>query len=241
MNSDKMPASARPGRVDEYQEAILELDFPIRSPRPCIEGPESMPVNSTGKWKWERTTATQRNLLDAAQTVFLEKGYLDGNVVDIVKQADSSMGSLYHHFHGKAELFNALWAEHSSAHFDQVRIAVSDARAAGVTDPLDLFCVGARAFLEGSWERRRVAQTFIDADGPPGFEKMRREARVEWIRQNSALLGLTDSRTVRVRVGVLTDIIVEAGREVATCKTKRQANEIADTAETMIRKLQAPD
>ena len=138
-------------------------------------------------------------------------------------------------------MFSALWDRHNSAHLEQVRAAVLAERHSGTTDPLEMFCVGARAFLAGSWQRREVALVFIDADGPPGFERLRRENRIEWIRQNSALLGPGDDSEHRIAVGVLTDIIVESAREVIlNCKSKKQANVVADIMCNMIRKIAAP-
>lgn len=191
-------------------------------------------------WQWSKTGETQRKLLDAALEVFAEAGFLNANIADIVEKAGSSTGSLYHHFGGKSELFTALWDRHNTAHLEQVRSAVLTERRSGTTDPLELFCVGARTFLAGSWQRREVALVFIDSDGPPGFEKLRRDNRIEWIRQNSALLGPGDDSEHRIALGVLTDIIVESAREVVlNCKTKKQANVAADIMCDMIRKIAA--
>jgi AcrR family transcriptional regulator len=197
-------------------------------------------TDSATTWQWSKTGETQRKLLDAALEVFADSGFLNANIADIVERAGSSTGSLYHHFGGKSELFSALWDRHNTAHLEQVRSSVLSERRAGTTDPLELFCIGARAFLAGSWQRREVALVFVDTDGPPGFEKLRRERRIEWIRQNSALLGPGDDSEHRIALGVLTDIIVESSREVVlNCKTKKQANAVADIMCDMIRKIAA--
>lgn len=64
-------------------------------------------ATTAGSWQWTRTAATQRNLLDAAASVFVEHGFTDASISDIVARAGSSVGSLYHHFGGKTELFLA--------------------------------------------------------------------------------------------------------------------------------------
>src|SRR5437773_414989 len=69
-----------------------------------------------GAWQWSRTAQTQRALLDAARQVFTERGFAEASIADIVQRAGSSVGSLYHHFGGKSELFIALWQEHQLAH-----------------------------------------------------------------------------------------------------------------------------
>ncbi|AMY20872.1 MULTISPECIES: TetR/AcrR family transcriptional regulator [Nocardiaceae] len=197
-----------------------------------------MAEKQAASWQWSKTGETQRRLLDAAQDVFAESGFLNANISDIVERAGSSTGSLYHHFGGKSELYTALWDRHNSAHLEQVRAAVAAERRAGTDDPLELFCVGARAFLAGSWQRRDVAAVFLDNDGPPGFERRRREGRIEWIRQNSALLGPADTSRNRITLGVLTDVIVESSREVVVhCRTRKQATVVADFMEELIRKL----
>ena len=102
------------------------------------------------------------------------------------------------------------------------------ARQSGVTDSTELFCAGARAFLEGSWQRRDLAMLFFAGDGPPGFEIMKRRRGREWIGQNDALLRLPDTSLDRLYAAILTNIISEGAREVAMAKTRRQANQIID-------------
>ncbi len=149
------------------------------------------------------------------------------------------MGSLYHHFGGKAELFLALWQDHQVAHEKAASQAVAQARAAGETDPTDLFCVGARAFLEGSWHRRDLAMLFVSGDGPPGFELIRRRRVHEWISQNDALLRLADTSLDRLYAAILTSLIGEGAREVAAARTRRQASEIIDAVLEYARRTMA--
>ena len=85
-----------------------------------------------GAWQWSRTAQTQRALLDAARQVFTERGFAEASIADIVQRAGSSVGSLYHHFGGKSELFIALWQEHQLAHEEAASQAVADARKQGV-------------------------------------------------------------------------------------------------------------
>ncbi|MGH3281732.1 MAG: TetR/AcrR family transcriptional regulator, partial [Trebonia sp.] len=108
-------------------------------------------------WQWSRTEQTQRALLAAAREVFTKRGFTEASIAEIVERAASSVGSLYHHFGGKSELFIALWQEHQVAHEEAASRAVAEARGRGTTDPCELFDAGARAFMEGSWERRDLA------------------------------------------------------------------------------------
>jgi AcrR family transcriptional regulator len=188
-------------------------------------------------WQWSRTAETRRALLDAARDVFSEQGFAAASVASVVERAGSSVGSLYHHFGGKTELFLALWEDHQAAHEEAAATAVAKAKARGETDPLDLLIVGARAFLDGSWQRRDVVRLVMDGDAPPGFELMRRTRNREWVRQNAVLLGTGSDPGDRLTVSVLTSIIGEAGREIATCPSRRAANRITERAVSLIRKL----
>jgi len=192
---------------------------------------------ASGAWQWGRTKATQRALLDAAREVFAEQGFSTASIADVVERAGSSVGSLYHHFGGKSELFLALWQEHQAAHERAASEAVSHARRAGEDDPTALFCVGARAFLEGSWHRRDLAMLFVSGDGPPGFELMKRRREREWISQNDALLRLSDTALDRLYAAILTSVIGEGAREVAACKTRRQALAVIDAVIEYARRI----
>jgi AcrR family transcriptional regulator len=194
---------------------------------------------SAGSWQWARTAETQRALLDAARAVFTEQGFAGASIAEVVRRAGSSVGSLYHHFGGKSELYVALWHEHQAAHDQAASGAVARARRAGVTDPFELFSLGARAYLEGSWERRDLAMLFLSGDSPPGFEVTARRRGQEWLAQNDALLRLSDSSFDRLYVTALTSIIGEGAREVAGAATRRQANKVIDATIEYVRRLMA--
>lgn len=191
-------------------------------------------------WQWSRTAETRRGLLEAARDVFAAQGYAGASVADVVERAGSSVGSLYHHFGGKAEVFLALYEEYQEFQESNAAAAVSRARAEGVKDPLELFIVGTRTFLEGAWERRDVVRLFLDGDAPPGFEQMRRSRTLEWSRQNKVLLGTGGERTDRLLVVVLTTATSEAGREIATCATREEAQEVIDSTIDIVRRLVPP-
>jgi AcrR family transcriptional regulator len=192
---------------------------------------------TSNAWQWSRSAETRRVLLEAARAEFAAHGYDGASVANVVERAGSSVGSLYHHFGGKAELFVALWQDHQDAQEQRAVSAVAKERAAGQDDPLALFIAGARAFLDGSWEHRDVACLFMTGDGPPGFEMMRRTRGHEWIRQNAVLLGASADPADRVTVAVLTTIIAETAREIAASASRPEAGTLADAAITLIRRL----
>jgi AcrR family transcriptional regulator len=192
-----------------------------------------------GSWQWGRTAQTQRALLDAAREVFTRQGFADASIADVVERARSSVGSLYHHFGGKSELFLALWQEHQAAYEKAASAAVAAARRAGVNDSTELFAAGARAYLNGSWQRRDLAMLFSAGDGPPGFELMKRHRGHEWIRQNDALLQLADTSLDRLYAALLTSVIGEGAREVAAARSRVQADLIIDAVISYARRLMA--
>src|ERR1700749_1083973 len=105
-----------------------------RSPR---DGPGS------GAWQRSRTAQTQRALLNAARQVFTARGFAEASIADTGQRGGSSVGSPYHHFGGKSELFIALWQEDQLAHEEAAGQAGAEARKQGGTDPGQLFEAGA--------------------------------------------------------------------------------------------------
>ncbi|WP_284985362.1 TetR/AcrR family transcriptional regulator [Arthrobacter sp. fls2-241-R2A-172] len=194
-------------------------------------------ASNAGSWQWTRTAATQRNLLDAAAGVFIEHGFTDAGITDIVARAGSSVGSLYHHFGGKTELFLALWNDYQNEHERLVAAAVAKARKAGEDDPLTLFNVGSRSYFDYTWKHRELERVFIEGDTPPGFEVLRRERGREWVRQNSVLLGTSDDTLGRLTVAVITDIVTVSGQEVALSATKREADAVVEAAAVLVQRL----
>ncbi len=114
---------------------------------------------------------------------------------------------------------------------------MAEARKQGVTDPGQLFEAGARAFLQGSWQRRDLALLFASGDGPPGFEVAKRRRGREWIGQNDSLLRLDDTPADRVYAAILTSLIGEGAYEVAAARTRRQADRIIDAVAGYARRL----
>ena len=188
-------------------------------------------------WQWSRTAQTQGALLAAAREVFTSRGFTESSIAEIVERASSSVGSLYHHFGGKSELFIALWQQHQAAHEEAASKAVAEARSQGVADPGELFDTGARAYMNGSWERRDLALLFASGDVPPGWEVMRRRRGREWIGQNDALLRLTDRPEDRVYAAILTSLIGEGAYEVAAAHSRREADKIIDAVSEYARRL----
>ena len=191
---------------------------------------------STGR-RWARTEETRRQVLDAAREVFIEKGYTGAGISDVVNRSSSSVGSVYHHFGGKAELYLALWEEYVGGLARAAADAVAKAREEGVRDPMDLFEAGTLAYLDGVWRGRDLLPVFYAGDGPPGFETMRRDRTREWIRRNLQVLGLGNSPEEQLMGAVLTGLVGEAASVIVSRRTAKDARRVAEHAVVLARRL----
>jgi AcrR family transcriptional regulator len=175
-----------------------------------------------------RAQATRASLLAAAREVFAEAGFAEANIADVVSRAGASVGSLYHHFGGKADLYLALFEDYQQRQEERAAAAVRAARGEGGRDPFDLFLVGAGAYMRGCWDERELARMFLDGGGPPGFELIARRRYRDWILVNAALLRAEEQPLGETLVLVLTTVVAEAGREVAVQDTRDDAVRLAD-------------
>ena len=192
---------------------------------------------TSNAWQWSRSARTRRVLLEAAREVFAGHGYDGASIADVVERAGSSVGSLYHHFGGKAELFVALWQDHQDAQEQRVVTAVAKARADGEEDlltPVHLRRAGVfRRFLgaprrgppvhDGRW----AAGVRDDEAGP--------QPRMGPAERGAARAGADP--VDRMTVSVLTTIMGGTAREIAASSSGHQAGVLADAAITLIRRL----
>ena len=185
-----------------------------------------------------RASATRSSLLAAAREVFAASGFAEASIADVVGRAGASVGSLYHHFGGKAELYLALFEEYQRGQEERAAAAVREARQKGERDPLALFLIGGRCYLEGCWAERDLARMFLAGGGPPGFEMVARRRYREWTRQNALLLGAdTDDPWSDALTLVLTTVINEAGHEMSVCEDEASADALAEKVIALIAKI----
>lgn len=187
-----------------------------------------------------RAQATRATLLEAARDVFAASGFAEANIADVVARAGASVGSLYHHFGGKADLYLALFEDYQSRQEDRAASAVRSARGRGVTEPADLFLAGATAYLRGCWDERALARLFLTGGGPSGFELIARRRYREWIRVNATLLRADEQPMGDTLVLVLTSVVSEAGSEVAVQESEEDAYRLADEVIELIARISTP-
>jgi AcrR family transcriptional regulator len=87
----------------------------------------------------ERTAATRRALIDAATTLFAERGYADVPVGEIARTAGVTTGALYHQFGSKEGLFGAVYQQMMQRTFERVVAARNADADASVTEDLEAF------------------------------------------------------------------------------------------------------
>ena len=97
-----------------------------------------------------RSQETQAKLLDAAATLFAEKGLASTTVADVAARAGCTTGAVYHHFKDKQTLLFALLRQMSDEYRATIRAAVDPARWEGASC-LEIL----RAYLEFALETGR--------------------------------------------------------------------------------------
>jgi AcrR family transcriptional regulator len=116
----------------------------------------------------ERTEATTNALVDAAHELFARDGYEATSLDSVAARAGVTKGAVYHHFEGKRQLFEAVFAR------EVERLATPLIVAARKKDPWDAFAAGCRAFLDECLDPELQRIVLLDAAAAIGWEEMRR-------------------------------------------------------------------
>jgi AcrR family transcriptional regulator len=188
----------------------------------------------------ERGTATRAALLAAAREVFTSEGYAQAGVTDIVTRAGASVGSLYHHFSGKADLYHTLFEELNKHHAERTRRAVRQAREAGVTDPKELFLTGAREYLDVCVEERDLFRLFARGDGPPGFDLVRRQRIADWVSMNTEFFVRSGEPLDQAVAIVMTGALGLCAAELSLSEDAARTRKIADGVIQVLSRLETP-
>ncbi|MGI5492518.1 TetR/AcrR family transcriptional regulator [Microtetraspora malaysiensis] len=180
----------------------------------------------------ERGAATRTALLEAARETFITCGFAETGVTDVVARAGASVGSLYHHFSGKADLYLTLFEDFQSRQTQRTRHAIQEARSRGASEPMPLFLAGARAYLDGCLAERDLTALFLRGDGPTGFEVVMRDRLRQWTRRSAALFEHEDA-LVLVVTGALAAVV----QEVTLSEDEERARVIAEEALALIGRI----
>lgn len=185
--------------------------------------------------RWAKTGATQQRILDAATQVFATRGFTAATMADVVAGSGASIGSIYHHFGGKSELFLAIFEQMADAVDRRIDAAMRQAGdrldgAAGVR-------LHVRAYLEAMWDNRRLARVLTSGDTPAGFEIARRDRMQAAFRSWMAVLELDKSLRGQLLSRVLVATMAESSLMVAGCENPDDVPEIIDATIESIDRL----
>ncbi|WP_367394771.1 TetR family transcriptional regulator [Cupriavidus sp. Agwp_2] len=114
----------------------------------------------------ERTEATRQALLDAARTLFVERGYGETSTPDVCAAAGITRGALYHHFADKRDLFRHVLADEAAA----VAADIEAAAPAGL-DPAEALMAGAQAYLDAMTVPGRTRLLLVEGPAALGLRE----------------------------------------------------------------------
>ncbi|GLC96269.1 TetR family transcriptional regulator [Cupriavidus sp. TA19] len=114
----------------------------------------------------ERTEATRQALLDAARTLFVERGYGETSTPDVCAAAGITRGALYHHFADKRDLFRHVLAGEAAA----VAADIEAAAPAGL-DPAEALMAGAQAYLDAMTVPGRTRLLLVEGPAALGLRE----------------------------------------------------------------------
>ena len=184
--------------------------------------------------RWARTDATQLRILDAATEVFSARGFSAATMADIVEHSGASIGSMYHHFGGKKELFLAIYDRLSA---DVERRVAEAARDATEMDSQQAFAAHVRAYLHAIWENRRAAMMMASGDVPIDFEALRRKNTLTFFHRWMGVLDVDSSKRGQLLSRVLIAIMSEASLMVTMCDDVADVPPISDATIEWIARL----
>jgi AcrR family transcriptional regulator len=186
--------------------------------------------SGTRSRRWARTDATQQRILEAATEVFGQRGYTVATIGDVVAASGASIGSIYHHFGGKSELFEAI---HDRMSADvELRIAEAEQNAASSS-----FEAQARAYLEAVWANRRTAMVLAADDVPPGFDRIRREGMRARFQNWLSVLDIDTSIDGTLLARILIAVLSESATLVMNCDDAAEAEPVIDAGIAYINRL----
>jgi AcrR family transcriptional regulator len=185
--------------------------------------------------RWAKTGATQQRILDAATEVFATRGFSAATMADVVVGSGASIGSIYHHFGGKNELFLAIFEQMANAVDRRIEGAMEEAGEGAA--PRRVFELHVRAYLEAMWENRRLARVLTSGDTPAGFEVVRRDRMQAAFRDWMAVLELDKSVRGQVLSRVLVATMAESSLMVAGCENPDDVPAITDATIELIGRL----
>ncbi|HSR94248.1 MAG TPA: helix-turn-helix domain-containing protein [Solirubrobacterales bacterium] len=191
----------------------------------------------------ERSEATREALIEAARSLFAERGYAGVGTEEIVRAAGVTRGALYHHFDGKRDLFEAVYERVES---DLAQRIAAGALGAGAASPLEAMRAGAEMFLQACTEPEAQRIALLDGPSVLGWDRWREIAAehglglIEATLQAAIEAGAIAEQPVRPLAHVLMGALDEAAMLVARAEDpERMRTEVGRTLDTLLAALSA--
>lgn len=169
----------------------------------------------------ERTEATCTLLLEAARTLFLERGYAQSSTPDLVAAAGVTRGALYHHFADKRALFARV------IEIEAERVAQEIEEAGGGPNPMAALLAGGEAYLKAMAVPGRARLLLVEAPAVLTREEL------DAIDQRHGARTLYEGVTAAMEAGQLKSLPVTVLVSCLGAAYERAALNIAEGAEAV--------
>ena len=177
---------------------------------------------------------TKAALLSAARTLFGDNGYAATSLDDVVARAGVTKGALYHHFGGKAQLFQAV--------YEQVKRELSDQVVQVFLEPdaWQALVEGIRLMIESQLDPavRRIAlhdaRSVLDWEQIRAVETRYGTVGLRGVLRRAVRVGAIDRQPLRPLALLLSGAIAEACFYVADADDPQAA---LDEAVHLVRRL----
>ncbi|MBJ7472764.1 MAG: TetR/AcrR family transcriptional regulator [Solirubrobacteraceae bacterium] len=179
-----------------------------------------------------RSAATRRKLIEAATTLFAERGYAAVGTEEIVRTAGVTRGAMYHQFADKAALLEAMVEEAEKALVQRV----AEGAIAQAGDPIAALKAGSRAFLDEVADPATRQILLIDAPSVLGHARWREIGLrhglglVEGVLAHGVELGVLRPMPVRAMAQLVSGAIDEAALAIASADDPVAARATFDEA-----------
>ncbi|MGA7052474.1 MAG: TetR/AcrR family transcriptional regulator [Mycobacterium sp.] len=176
-----------------------------------------------------RGDQTRRDLVDAGRELFLEQGFFNTSIGDLVTRSRvGTRGAFYHHFKDKAELFRAVFEE-VEADLTLRSIATPPAGA----DPWQRLTHGLHGFLEAALEPEVQRVMLVDGPVVLGWKTLRAIqernsiALIDQVVRQAVTDGVIDDQPITELTHMLVAAVEEASLLVAHAAKPAEARERA--------------
>jgi AcrR family transcriptional regulator len=115
----------------------------------------------------ERTESTRTALLQAARSLFEERGYAATGTPEIVTAANVTRGALYHHFNDKAQLFEAVAQQAAQEVADEIA-----RQSRPHSEPVASLIAGVQAYFDAMAVPGRARLLLLEAPAVLGTEQV---------------------------------------------------------------------